>query len=158
MKQALSATWRSSRPDSRHAVATMWALVVLSVLSVVMATITWQVLANRRWLDRRQNQIQSVWLARAGLELVATQLLNKPAGYTGESVQLLPESEIRIQVQRESDSPNTYSVTSEARYPTGGNTMVKRSLTRRLRLVTEKDRVRVEVVAPEAVEKREGRD
>ena len=141
MKQTLLATWHSSRPGSRHAVATMWTLVVLSVLTVIMATITWQVLASRRWLDRRQNQIQSVWLARAGLELAATQLLNKPAGYTGESLQLIPESELRIKVQKESDSPNTYSVTSEARFPTGSQAVVVRSLTRRLRLVREKDQV-----------------
>jgi hypothetical protein len=127
----------------------MWTLVVLSVLTVMMATITWQVLANRRWLDRRQNQIQSVWLARAGLEWAATRLLNNPVGYAGESLQLIPESDIRIKVLKESNSPNTFSVTSEARYPNGSNAVVVRSLTRRLRLVMENDRLRLEVVATE---------
>jgi len=136
----------------------MWTLVVLSVLTVLMAVITWQVLANRRWLDRRQNQMQSVWLARSGLELAATRLLSNPAGYTGESLQLIPESEIRIEVQRDSDSANSYSVTSEARYPTSGKAVVVRSLTHRLRRVTEKDGVRVEVVATNRALKEDGRE
>jgi type II secretory pathway pseudopilin PulG len=150
MKQTRPAAGRLSRHDSRPAVATMWMLVVLSVLTVLMAVITWQVLANRRWLDRRQNQMQAIWLARSGLELAATRLLSNPAGYTGEFLQLIPESGIRIEVQRDSDSANSYSVTSEARYPTSGKAVVVRLLTRRLRRVTEKDGVRVEVVAAAA--------
>jgi type II secretory pathway pseudopilin PulG len=147
MKTAPLATRCSWRPDSRNAVATMWMLVVLSVLTVLIATMTWQILASRRWLDRRQNQIQSEWLARAGLELAATRLLmSNSAGYAGESLQLIPDSEIRLHVQKESDSPNTYSVTSEARYPTDSKSLVVRSVTRRLRLVREKEQVRVEVV------------
>jgi len=136
----------------------MWMLVVLSVLTVLMAVITWQVLANRRWLDRRQNQMQAVWLARSGLELAATRLLSNPAGYSGESLQLIPESEIRIEVQRGSDSANSYSVTSEARYPASGKAVVVRSLTRRLRRVTGKEGVRVEVVATNRPLKEDGRD
>ena len=111
-----------------------------------------------RWLDRRQNQMQAVWLARSGLELAATRLLSNPAGYSGESYQLIPESEIRIQVQRDSDSANSYSVTSEARYPTSGTAVVVRSLTRRLRRVTGKEGVRVEVVATNRPLKEDGRE
>jgi type II secretory pathway pseudopilin PulG len=144
MKQTLSAVWSSSRRDSRPAVAAMWALVVLSVLTIVMAAITWQVLAGRRFLERRQNQMQAVWLARSGFELAATRLLSNQAGE--ESLQLTAEWEVHVQVQRDSSSPDIYSVTSEARYPTNGNGLVVRSLTRRLRRVVEEDRVRMEVV------------
>jgi type II secretory pathway pseudopilin PulG len=144
MRPARSSACRPSRRDSRPAVAAMWALVVLSVLTIVMASITWQVLAGRRWLERRQNQMQAVWLARSGLEVAATRLLSNRAGE--EFLQLTPESEVHIRVQRDSGSPDTYSVTSESRYPTSGNALVVRSLTRRLRRVAETDRVRVEVI------------
>ena len=50
------------------------------------------------------------------------------------------------------------SVASEARHATGSQAVVVRSLTRWLRLVREKNRVRVEVVATQALEKREGCD
>src|SRR5438132_12931186 len=106
---------------SRRAVATIWALVVLSILTLLIATISWQVFASRRWLERREHQIQAAWLARSGLELAANRLLLNPAGSAKEPVPLIAEWEVRIELQRDEDSPNIYVVTSEARYPAAGD-------------------------------------
>jgi hypothetical protein len=85
----------------RRAVAAMWMLVVLVVLMAVMGTTTWQHLTARRLLDRRHQQLQAAWLARAGVELAAARLLSNPADFTGESVALLPGTQVRITVQNE---------------------------------------------------------
>jgi hypothetical protein len=79
----------------------MWMVVVLAVLTAVVGAITWQHLTARRLLDQRHQQLQAVWLARAGLELAAARLLADPAGYTEESVALLPEAQVRITVRSE---------------------------------------------------------
>jgi hypothetical protein len=138
-----------SRNTPRRGVAAIWALVVLSVLTTVLAATTWQVMAGRRLLDRRQDQLQAAWLARAGVELAAARLLTNPAGYKGESLELIPGSQIRIEVRSEPGSPDIFLVTSEARKPKDGSRPVVRSVTHRLRRSTEKDRARIEVLAGE---------
>jgi hypothetical protein len=137
-------SWVHEPHGRRRGVALLWALIVVTVLTVMLALITTEFLAARRVADRRHNQVQSAWLARAGVELAAARLLDNPTGYSGESVTLLPESEIRIDVRAGPEAPDTFVVTSEARYPKTGSEMVLRSITRRLRRVQEKDRVHIE--------------
>jgi type II secretory pathway pseudopilin PulG len=137
----------SSRPPGRRGAAAVWALVVLAVLAATTAAVTAQLLANRRWLDQRHNQLQAAWLARAGAELAAARLLTDPSGYTGEAVEPIPASQVRVDVHREPGSPDTFRVTSEARYPTDGQVVVLRSVERRLRRTVANDRVRIEVLA-----------
>jgi hypothetical protein len=133
-------------------------LVILFVLGSLMALITWQSLAGRRALDRRQNEIQAVWLARAGIELAAARLLTNPTGYTGESVELIPGSQIKIEVRSEQEEPNTYVVSSEVHYSSDLPHLVIRSLTSRFRRVVDKDRARLEIVVSPAPVKSEGKD
>lgn len=133
------------RRHSRLAVALMEALVALAVASVLMGTITWQVLANRRWIEHRQHQQQSQWLARAGVELAADRLLNA-AAYRGETLSPIPNSEVKIVVQPEAGEAGAFRVVSEARYPTDIKETVARSVTRRFRRVVDGERVRLEVV------------
>lgn len=139
----------------RRGVASIWALVVLSVLGLILAATTSQILANRRFLERRQHQIQSAWLAQAGVELAAARLLADPKGYEGESVELIPGSKVHIEVKVEPKTPEIFQVVSEAHYPATGNEMVSRQQTRRFRRVTDKDGIRLEVVAGEAPGKKE---
>src|SRR5947209_6972757 len=114
-----------ARPG-RRGVAAVWALVILIVLTALMANITWLHLAGRRVLDQRHRQLQAEWLARAGLELAAARLLANPAGYSGETVTLLPASEVRILVQPEAGSRDRFQVTSTATYPTDDKHPVSR--------------------------------
>jgi hypothetical protein len=124
----------------------MWMLVVLAAVTAMMAAVTVQLMTSRRWLNQRENQFQALWLARSGVELAAARLTKDPANYTGESAELIPASELRIEVHSEPGSPNTFLVTSEAHYPTDGRPLVVRSLQRQLRRTIDKDRVRIEAV------------
>src|SRR5438132_16224 len=90
---------RTSR--ARRAVAAIWMLVVLAILSAVLAATTWQHLAARRMLGQRHKQLQADWLARAGIELAADRLINSPAEYKEVATAILPSSEVRITVQRD---------------------------------------------------------
>jgi len=82
----------------RRGIAAVWALVVLAVLTVVIGVITWQSVTGFRRADHRQAQLQALWLARSGVELAAARLLANPAGYTGETLELIPRSQVRIEV------------------------------------------------------------
>jgi hypothetical protein len=128
-------------------VATLWTVVVLAVLTAVLGTITAQLLAGRRSVEGRRNQLQAQWLARAGVELAAARLLADPAGYKGETVEVIPGGTVRIEVRPEPESSGTFLVRSEARFP-AGDRGVARSEGRRFRRTVEKDRVRLEALPP----------
>jgi hypothetical protein len=115
-------------------------------VTVLGAGITWNLAAARRSLDQRQRQLQAEWLARAGLELAADRLLAGPSGYPGETVELLPGSQVRIEVRVEPEAPDVFRVTSEARFPKEGRESVRRSVTRSFRRTSRDNRVRLEVV------------
>jgi hypothetical protein len=134
-------TWRR-----RNGVAIVWAIVAMAVVTILTSLITSQVLAGRRLADRRQNQLQALWLARSGLELATARILNQPSGYTGETVAPIPGSQVRITVTPAAGEPATFVVTSEARYPDQGKDNVSREVTRRLKRVEENGRARVEVL------------
>jgi hypothetical protein len=121
------------------------AVVALLVVTVMIASITWQCLAQRRKLDQRANQLQADALARAGVEWAAARLLADPANYKGESIEPIPGSEVRIEVRAE-PATNLFHVTSEARYPRDARNSVLRSVTRTLRRQAQGNEVRVEVV------------
>jgi hypothetical protein len=127
----------------------MWVLVVLAVLTIVIGLVTWQSVTGLRQTDKRHYQIQARWLARAGVERAAARLLASPTGYSGETVALLPGSQVRIAVTKDKDRPDTFLVTCEARYPADGREQVVRSQSRRFRRAVDKDQVRLEVVAPD---------
>jgi type II secretory pathway pseudopilin PulG len=121
----------------------LWALLVLSIVTVLTAALTKQLLLDRRSAEQRRQQAQCLWLARSGVEMAAERLLRDPAGYTGEMIELIPHSQIRIVVQAEKE--NVVVVTSEARYPTDDSPAVQ-TLTRRYRRTVEKGVARLEPV------------
>lgn len=143
---------RAARPG----IASMWALVVLAVLTAVIGVITWESVTGYRRADHRQARLQALWLARSGVELAAARLLADPAGYTGETLELIPRSQVRIKVKNAPSQKDTFLVTCEARYPTDERESVLQAQSRRLRRVVEKGRVRLEVVAPEPLGKEAG--
>jgi type II secretory pathway pseudopilin PulG len=139
---------RSSGRAARRGIAAMWALVVLAVLTVVIGIITWQSVTGLRRADHRQAQLQALWLARSGVELAAARLLDNPDGYTGETLALIPRSQVRIVVTHDPNQEQTFMVTSKARYPADGRESVLRAQSRRMRRVVEKNQVRLEAIAP----------
>jgi hypothetical protein len=120
-------------------------LVVLSATALLVTTITAYVLTNRHFSDRRGQQMQAAWLARAGIELACSRLMIDPAMYTGESIELIPNSRIRISVHSKAASPNDFLITSEARYPTDAPNPVMRSVSCRITRVAERGNVDIKV-------------
>jgi hypothetical protein len=130
----------------------MWVIVLLSLLTVLLAAVFAQTLAARRLLGRRQQHLEAVWLARAGVELAAGRVLEGPADYKGETTEIVPGRSVRIEVRREPGAGDVVLITSAARFTGQDNRPVSHTLERRFRRVVAKDRVRLEpVVAPAAV-------
>jgi hypothetical protein len=94
-------------------------------------------------LEQRRNRLQAEVLARAGIELAAANLLTNPAGYKGETTETFPMAKVQITVERPKDKEDTFTITSEARYPSDAPSPVVRSLTRQFRRTIEGDRVRL---------------
>ncbi len=109
---------RRNASRRRPGLVSLWAVLVLGIIGSLCAVVTMQGLAQRRLVEHRQEQLQAEWLANSGLELAAERLRADPAGYQGETVAPIPRSRVQITVEALKDRPDTYRVSSEARYPT----------------------------------------
>lgn len=102
-----------NRTSSRRGIALLFLVMFLTIISVLLGSVSMQILVNRRVVEQRQNQLQATWLARSGLE-VATARLRTDKKYTGETLELLPDSQVRVQVDATKDKGT--SITSEGKY------------------------------------------
>jgi hypothetical protein len=123
----------------------MWALVILTVLTLVSATAIWQMSAGRRALERRQNAIQALWLARGGAEIAADRLRDD-AGYTGESIELIADSELRIAVEKDPVAMDGFRIRCEAHFPKAGPGRMAKTLTWKAVRSTDPAGVKLEVM------------
>lgn len=130
----------------RRAAACLWALVVLSLLGVVSATIAWNWLAARRTLSARHHALQTTWLARAGGELSAVRILADGDGYIGETVSPIPDSQVKIEVRKEPDRSGVYRILCLATYPVGDSRAVTKAMVWTATLSADPAAVRLEVV------------
>ncbi len=78
--------------------------------------------------------------------MAAARLLADP-GYTGETLEPIPNSSLTIEVMKDPEAPFEYLVRCEARYPADRVTVVVRQATRRFHRVADADKVRLETVA-----------
>jgi type II secretory pathway component PulJ len=136
----------------RAGMALMVLVVALAVLSVMLSATTWQIVAHRRTLERRFNQQQAIWLARAGIERGAGRLLADPAGEAGGALELIPNSEVRITVKREPGKDDVFHVTSESRFPTDAPYPVVRAETRRFRRVMENGQAKLRAIPQDTMD------
>ncbi len=104
---------RAAGGSTRAGVATIWAMIVLTVLAAVSAAAVSQFLNARRAATDRANKVQALWLARSGVELAADKLRADADGYTGETVKLAG-GEVRVKATRDGD---VFRVESEATAP-----------------------------------------
>lgn len=126
----------------RHlGVALVIMLVALGLVAAMSAAVAWQALAQRHFLLQRERQLQAYWLAESGIDRAGTRLLADPA-YRGESIPLIRESSVRIEVKRLEE--NVFRILTEAKYPSDPPGTVIRSTERVLRLVKKGDEVRLE--------------
>lgn len=139
----------SSRFSSgRRGVALMAVVITLAVLSILLLAITQQHVAHRQFLQHREHQLQSDWLARAGIELAVAKLLDDPT-YSGGTVQVVPKSQVCIAVKNERVPADFFQVTCEARFPTDVPDSVVRSISRRFRRIVQGSQVRMEPMEPQ---------
>ena len=129
---------------TRRGSALLIVVAALAIVSALLAAITWECVAGRRLVERRQVQLQADALARAGVELAAQRLLRDPASYQGESVELLPGGHVRIEVRADPKRTDVFQVTSEARYPGDGSERVVRSAKRTFRRTSRNNEVQLE--------------
>jgi hypothetical protein len=134
----------------------MWVLVVLAILTVIIGLITFQSVSSFRQAEHRHYQLQALWLARSGVERAVARLLTDPVDYTGESLELIPRSQVRIEVTKEGGKSQAFRITCEARYPADQSEQVLRSQTRRFRRIIEKERVRLELMSGETPANKSG--
>jgi len=123
------------------------ALVLIASLTVILSVAAVQMIAQRKVLRQREHQLQATWLARAGVELAAARLLDKPAAFTEENRELAPESRVRIAVEK--TAPDVYRVTAEAEVGLENGPPVTRSASGRFRRTADGDTIRLQALAPE---------
>jgi len=112
-------------------VACVMALAVLAILGVIMGTVFAQGLRGHRLADRRIDQLQTLWLARSGVEMAAARLVGEPL-YAGEVMKPVPDSLVTVKVQGHG---GLYVIRSEGRYAIESNAPLMRRLERRFRLI-----------------------
>jgi hypothetical protein len=135
-----------SHQQRRSGLASLWAIVVLTVVGTMLTCITAQLFSNRGDLEQRQFHMQARWLARGGLELAAERLLADAASYKGETSAPLANSSVKISITPVAGDKDQYQVTSEARYPTEGRKGVMVALQRRFRRIVEGGQVKLTTV------------
>jgi type II secretory pathway component PulK len=111
----------------RRGMALIFVLVILAVLTALMAIATQNVVSARKVLNNRGNRLQSLWLARAGLEFASDHLRADPT-YKGEVVELIPDSRVEIKVEKDVDGKTR--LTCEAQCTGMGTTASKTVLTK----------------------------
>jgi|GEM_PF-6918004 len=132
------------RAPTRRGIALLMALVALAVLFLIMSLVAWQSIAGRRLLARREEQLQCRCLAESGLELAAARLLTTASGYKGESLTIIPRSQVHIAVQPV--AVDEFEVTCQAYFPTDVPRPNISTGKRRFRRRLDKAEVRLEVV------------
>ena len=111
-------------------------IMIMAVLTILLSVVTMQVLSQRRLVQQRQRQLQTQWLARAGVEIAAARLLDKAAGFSDENKDLLPDAKMHIVVEKSTD--DVYAVTVEVVMQGELEAPVVRTMNARFRR-TEKD-------------------
>jgi type II secretory pathway pseudopilin PulG len=124
----------------------MAALVAMALVGTVLAVVGWQMVANRRRENRRQETVQAAWLAKAGVELAIDKLLADPEKYRGETTTLNPQAKVSVKVEPVPGKPDRFTVTSVGTFPVDRPQPASQSLTRQLRRKTEPGGARIEVV------------
>ena len=128
----------------RRGVALVMALVAMAALTMILSVVTAQVVSQRQVIRQRHRQLQADWLARAGVELAIARLLTKPAGFSEEKQNLLPDSKVRIVVEK--SDQNLYAVTVEAERGAKEEAPMVRTAGGRFRWIDNGDDVRLEAV------------
>jgi hypothetical protein len=122
------------------------ALVIMAALAVILATTTSQIVMQRKLTHHRHRQLQAEWLARAGTEIAVARLLESPNAFVHEPTELVPDTTLRIEVEK--TSPDLYHIRVEAKVGQKNEAPVARIATTDFRRAAAKGTVRLEPVRP----------
>jgi type II secretory pathway pseudopilin PulG len=130
----------------RSGAALLWALVVLSVLGVTSAVAVREFATARRTIAMQQNRIQAEWLARSGAELAVAHLLADDK-YSGETIEPIANSAVRIAVEKDAAKPNVYRIKCDVTFPTDDYRAVHPAVIRTATRRTDGGKVTVDLAA-----------
>jgi type II secretory pathway component PulK len=126
----------------RRGAVLITAVMVMAVVSVVLALVTAQVIAQRNTLRMRERRLQAEWLARAGIELGAARLLEGPKEFSEENREIVPDGTVKIEVKKAAD--DIFDVSARAEVALPDETPVVRTCTAQFRRAGDGKLVRVE--------------
>ena len=106
-----------TRKTSRRGAALLFVAICLAATAALMTAVVHNGMEQRRYLARRDNQLQAYWLAQAGIEHAAARLLLADPQAFVETLEIVPQSEVRIVVKKQKD--DTFQVTSVSSFPKG---------------------------------------
>ena len=127
---------------TRAGAALLMAMVALAVVTILLSTVTAQIVAQRRVLRQQERQHQADWLARAGVELAAARLLVNSAPFVDDKQELLPDSKLRISAEKSAN--DSFTVTVDAQVGMADGRVVARSLTKYFRRSETGDAVKLQ--------------
>ena len=128
----------------RRGAALIMALVALACVTIVLSTITAQVVSQRLTVRRQERQRQAEWLARAGVELAAARLLDSPAPFVDDKQELIGDSKLRIAVEKA--DKDSFAVKVEAQVGLAEGRTVVREASARFRRTDKGGAVRLETI------------
>ena len=131
----------------RRGAILIMAIVAMAVLSVVLTVLVAQVVAQRQMVRQRHRQLEAEWLARAGVELAAARLLQSSNAFDDAKQVLLPDSKVRILVEKAEGE--SFNVTVEAEVGLADGRSVRRDVTSRFRRTEKDGAVKLERVSAE---------
>jgi hypothetical protein len=134
----------------RRGAALIVLVITLALLGAIMAAIAFQMNAGHRILEQRGNELQADWLARSGIEIAISRIMAESSRYSGETIAIVPRSQVRIGVVPEPGSPNDFRVKCEARYPDDTPQTVVRALEYRLRRLPKGNDMTIEACIADA--------
>jgi type II secretory pathway pseudopilin PulG len=136
---------RSLIHTRRQGAAIIAALVAMAIVTALLSVVTLQVVSQRQVVRQRQRQLQAQWLARAGVELATARLLEKPSVFKEENEDLLPDTKVRIVVEKA--EPDVYAVSVEAEVGLKDQQPVVRTQHERFRRTDKGGVIRLEAIA-----------
>jgi hypothetical protein len=131
--------------NTRRGAASILAVAVLAILAIIMGTVFALGLKGHRMGERRSQQLQTLWLARSGLEMGAARLIADPQ-YAGGIMSPIPGSRITVKIRHHGDQ---YVIDSEARYAVETTAPLVRRLEKRFRLIGGPGQRRLQVYGSE---------
>jgi type II secretory pathway pseudopilin PulG len=136
------------RTGLRRGLSTIWALSVLTLVVGLGAAGLGQLRLNRQQADLHRSARQVEFLARSGVEMALERLTAKPRDYEGETFEAIPKGEVKIVVKKVKDQPDLLTIESQAVYPKGEPSQLRKTHTRTVKMSPGSDGRVIPILQP----------